>query len=172
MNHKIHTLFLIAFATCFMTAPALAKNSKKHDPAQVAWQNQKPPNLFPLAHTNQDDDDADQKMMIGEIPNDLTLSSNNKIAVPSEDLDLMDLIIQVSKTIGFDESIEDLIDSSGITLSRFYDGNITGFLKPSSDIKSVVNKIAQSQPPVVPAPGVLGLLALCGLSAARRGRRR
>jgi len=172
MKYQIHTLLLIAFSGCLLTELAMAKHVGKHDPSQVRWEPQKPAKFFPLAHTNQDGEN-DEKTMFGEIPNDLTLSPGIKFPISSGDDGLFDLLIKISTPLGAegpiptDEVISSILNSSS---SALY--SITDASSSIEGSKSIVNKIAKSQPPVVPAPGALGLLALVGLSTASRRRKR
>lgn len=176
MKYQIHTLFLIAISGCLLTDLAQAKHVRKHDPAKVRWEPQKPAKFYPLAHTNQDgkqDEEGDQKTMFGGIPNDLSLSSGIKFEPSSEDGGLLDVMIGISTPMGAEGPIptEEVISSfNSSNQAVLY--SITDAYSSIEESKSVVNKIAKSQPPVVPAPGVLGLLALGGLSTAGRRRRR
>jgi hypothetical protein len=172
MKYQIHTLFLIAFAVILPTDFALAENDKKGNPDQIAWQPQKPIKFYPLAHTNQDDD-ADKRMMFGEAPDNLSLDSGIRLPVIDLDQSLLDLMIRISMPVGIQGPIQsdEMVTQS---LQSFSFGTL--FVVSTSDVledsKSVTNKIAKSQPPVVPAPGVLGLLAIGGLTALSRRRRR
>ena len=174
MKYQIHTLLLITFSGFLLTDLAMAKPLKKHDHSYVTWNSHKKPKYYPLAHTNQDekeDENDDTKRMFGGIPNDLNLSSGIKFLSPVGDGGLIELMIKISTPIGADGPIPTDEVISSLSLSdqiTFY--SITDALSSIEESKSVVNKIAKSQPPVVPAPGALGLLALGGLFTARRRR--
>ncbi|MDG2094392.1 MAG: PEP-CTERM sorting domain-containing protein [Phycisphaerales bacterium] len=172
MKYQIHTLFLIAFAVILPTDSALAMNEKKGNPDQIAWQPQKPIKFYPLAHTNQDDD-SEKRMMFGEAPDNLSLDSGIRLPVIDLDESLLELMIRISMPVGIQGPIQsdDMVTPSlqSFSFGTFF---ISSSLDAVENSKSVTNRIAKSQPPVVPAPGVLGLLAIAGLTASSRRRRR
>ncbi|MBG84169.1 MAG: hypothetical protein CMJ40_06425 [Phycisphaerae bacterium] len=172
MNYQIHTLFLIAFSGCLLTDIALAKHVKKHDPSQQSWQPQKPIKFYPLAHTNQDGEN-DEKRMFGGMPNDMSLSSGLKLLSPVGDDGIFDLIIKIANPADSELPIStgDAILSM-IVLDQAGKISSTDLLSKDEVSKYPINNLAKSGTPEVPAPGALGLLALGGLSTARRRRKR
>lgn len=129
------------------------------------------PRLTPLAHTNQDDD---EKSMIVLIPVDKYLGTSGVGAfeLPKE-TGLFEIAIVATSPI---------LDTGNDSFGTFESGTIssvdidifdfgTGFLSPAAPGSGISSNAGSFSAPVVPAPGVLGLLAIAGLSAGRRRRR-
>ncbi len=170
MKHQIHTLFLVALAIVLPTETAFAMSERKGNPHQIAWQPQKPIKFFPLAHTNQDDD-GDQRNLPGLAP-ELSLSSGIQFLNPDRKESLIELMIRIS----IPQDTETPIRSNELTPSSIRDFALgifsIGSLEEVKNSKSVINKTANSQGPEVPAPGVLGLLAIGAITAGSRRRTR
>ncbi|MEE2907618.1 MAG: MYXO-CTERM sorting domain-containing protein [Planctomycetota bacterium] len=131
----------------------------------------KKPLLTPMAHTNQDDE---EKSMILIMPTDKYLGTSGIGAVDStRDPSLIEIAILSSSPV-LDTASDNLgiLDDGAITtndLTAFDTGS--GFLPPVAPGSGMSSNSGSTSSPVVPAPGVLGLLALAGLASGRRRRR-
>ena len=127
--------------------------------------------ITPLAHTNQDDE---EKSMIFIMPTDKYMGTWGIGAFDStRDQSLIEIAIMSSSPI-LDTGSDNLgtIENGAIITNSFtaFDTG-TGFLPPVAPGFGISSNSGSMSSPVVPAPGVLGLLALAGLSAGRRRRR-
>ena len=179
MKTKFHLLLLFSMSTVFMTGNALAKPGKKYNPEYYTW-NQNPIKFYPLAHSNQDgkgDDwsSDDERALSGKLPVDWNLTSGIGFMANYEEDDLLDLVIQfvdpahVEIPIPFMEFSSNIFEP--ISSSDLEQNGLSSLISQGQIARSDQNAMAKSLPPAVPAPGMLGLLAIAGLASSRRRRR-
>ncbi|MDG2424781.1 MAG: hypothetical protein P8M22_12495 [Phycisphaerales bacterium] len=163
------TMLSISIATGFLASSALAVTSSQFDGGTK-------PLITPMAHTNQDDEE-DEKNMFSPIPIDKELGLTINGSFDFDSITTVTKLAIISNTPVNGTGIEDLgIFEGDIVSSSNYFNSIEsarGFLSPVPP--STEGKISSGSDgfnaPAVPAPGVLGLLALAGLSTGRRRRR-
>ena len=160
------TMMAVSITTGLFTSAALADFTSQVD-APTKWV------ITPTAHTNQDDDD--EKRMNINIPMDkeLSLTLTNAVDKTMQSLVKMAFLtspLPMEGPLEFDQNWVEFL--SGSAESNPVDP-IRGYITPVLDLveDKYIGDAGGFDASPVPAPGVLGLLAIAGLTARRRSRR-
>jgi len=168
MTNQLSKTIVVAFSMGILCLPAASLAATSNADESVSG---KRPLLTPMAHTNQDDEA--KRMYLPDLDERNPGESGIDWMIDIHPDGLIEIAI-INSTPDFNwEQIATVPDAFGIEM-RFDPGFDSGFSSDINDLE-IRDVFSNDTPPGIstlniPAPGVLTLLALAGLSSRRRRR--